>query len=135
MKVVITFGAFDVVHLWHKHYLSEAKKYGNKLITVVARDITIEKIKWKPPLHKEEKRIFDVKKLGISDIVELWHKTDILNSIKKYNPDVIALWYDQTSFIHQLSEYLYKNKLRTTVITIWPYREDIYKSSKIKKII
>jgi cytidyltransferase-like protein len=133
MKIVMTFWAFDVVHPWHRYYLSEAKKHGDRLITTVARDNTIEKIKWKKPLNKENSRLLDVKNLGIADIVELWHETDMLNSIKKYNPDVIVLWYDQTSFIHQLSEYLYKNKLKTTVLTLWPFREDIYKSSKIKK--
>ncbi len=132
MKIVMTFGAFDVVHPWHKYYLSEAKKYGDKLITIVARDNTIEKIKWKKPLHKEKDRLLDIKNLGISDVVELWHKTDMLNAVKEYKPDVIALWYDQNSFIHQLSEFLHKNKLKTAVVTIWAYREDEYKSSKIK---
>ena len=133
MKIVMTFWAFDVVHPWHKYYLSEAKKHGDKLITIIARDNNIEKIKWKMPLYKETTRLLDIQNLGIADIVELWHKTDVLSSIKKHNPDIIVLWYDQASFIHQLSEYLYKNKLKTTVLTIWAYREDIYKSSKIKE--
>jgi FAD synthetase len=133
MRIVMTFWAFDVVHPWHKYYLNEAKKYGDVLVTIVARDNTIENVKWKKPLNREEIRMSDVKNLWISDIVKLWHKTDMLNSIKKYNPDVIALWYDQNSFIHQLSEYLHKNKIKTSVLTIWPYHKEIYKSSKIKK--
>jgi cytidyltransferase-like protein len=34
-----------VVHKGHKYYLKEAKKYGDILITIVARDSTIEKVK------------------------------------------------------------------------------------------
>ncbi len=132
MKIVMTFWAFDIVHPWHKHYLSEAKKYWDKLITIVARNETIEKIKWKKPINDEKKRILDVKNLNLSDIVELWHQKDFLYAVKKYKPDVIAIWYDQTSFIHQLSEFLHKKKLKTSVVTIDSYKENIYKSSKFK---
>lgn len=135
MKIVITFWAFDLVHPWHEYYLSEAKKLWDKLITIIARDETIKKVKWKKPLYSEQNRLLDIKELGISDIVELWHKTDMLNSIKKYKPDIIALWYDQTSFIHQLSEYLHNNKLKTSVVTINTHYADKYKSSKLKQKI
>ena len=133
MKTVMTFGSFDVVHPWHIYYLSEAKKYGDQMITIVARNTTIVKFKWKKPLFDEEKRLNDIKRLNISDIVELWHETDMLHAIKKYKPEVIALWYDQNSFIHHLSEYLLKNKLKTAVVTIDSYKPEIYKSSKFKE--
>ncbi len=132
MKTVITFGAFDFVHPWHIYFLSEAKKYGDILITIVARDKTIEKIKWKPPLNKELKRTQDIKNLWISNIVELGHKTDMMNAIKKYKPDVVAIGYDQNSFIYELSEYLRVNNLKTSVITIDWHKTEIYKSSKLK---
>lgn len=134
MKKVITFGAFDFVHPWHIYFLSEAKKYWDILITIVARDNTIEKIKWKPPLNKELKRVQDIKNLWISDIVELGHKTDMMSAIKKYNPDVVALGHDQNSFIYELSEYLNTNKLKTSVITIDWHKTEIYKSSKLKNL-
>lgn len=132
MKIVMTFWAFDLVHPWHKYYLSEAKKLWDKLITIVARDVTIEKFKWKSPLYTESKRLVDIQKLKLANIVELWDSKDMMSAIKKYQPDVIALGYDQNSFIHQLSEYLLENRLKTTVVTIDPFEADIYKSSKIK---
>ncbi len=131
----MTFWAFDLVHPGHSYYLSEAKKLWNKLITIVARDATIKKVKWHAPLYAEKVRLSDVENLWFSDVTELWDKADILKWIKKYKPDIIALWYDQNSFIHQLSEYLQKNQLKTTIVTIKPYRDDIYKSSKIKNKI
>jgi len=134
MKTVITFWAFDVVHKGHKYYLKEAKKYGDILITIVARDATIEKVKWKKPKNSEKKRLLDVKNMWISDIVEIWHQTDMMSWIKKYKPDVIVLWYDQNSFIYQLSEYLNIHKLKTSVVTIDWYKTNIYKSSKIKNL-
>lgn len=133
MQTVITFWAFDLVHEGHIYYLSEAKKYGTRLVTVVARDSTIEKIKWKKPKFKQEQRIKDIKALNIADIVELGDENDMMWWIKKYKPDTIAIGYDQTSFIHELSEYLMNNNIKSKVLTIKPYKEDIYKSSKIKK--
>lgn len=132
MKIVMTFWAFDIVHDWHKHYLNEAKKYWNQLITIVARDITIEKVKWKKPLNCEEKRFLDIQNLWISDIVELGHKKDMMYAIKKYKPDIIAIWYDQNSFIYELSEYLNIQNLKTSVVTIDWYKVEKYKSSKIR---
>jgi len=134
MKIVMTFWSFDLVHPWHKYYLSEAKKLGEKLITIVAKDSTIKKIKWKSPLYPENKRILDVKQLWISNIVELWHSIDVISWIKKHNPDIIAIGYDQTSFIPQLNDYLQKNNLSIKVISIWAYKENIYKSSKLKNL-
>ena len=57
----------------------------------------------------------------------------MMSAVKKYKPDIIALGYDQNSFIYQLSKYLLENNLKTVVITIDPFEADIYKSSKIKK--
>jgi len=39
-------------------------------------------------------------------------------AIKKYKPDIVAIGYDQNSFIYELSEYLSINKLKTSVVTI-----------------
>ena len=43
MKTVMTFGTFDLAHPGHIFYLNEAKKLGDKLITVIARDANLKK--------------------------------------------------------------------------------------------
>jgi FAD synthetase len=125
--------AFDLVNEWHKFFLGEAKKYWDFLITIVARDKTIQKVKWKAPLNKEQKRLKDIQSLWIADIVELGHQKDMMFAIKKHKPDIVAIGYDQNSFIYELSKFLKENKLKTNVVTIDPYKENIYKSSKLKK--
>jgi len=45
---VLAFGTFDILHPGHEFYLKEAKKHGDILDVVVARDSTVEKIKGKP---------------------------------------------------------------------------------------
>ncbi len=42
---VMTFGTFDMFHPGHEYYLSEARKLGDTLITIVARDVTVTRIK------------------------------------------------------------------------------------------
>ena len=68
---ILTFGAFDLVHEGHRYYLEEARKYGNTLITIVARDANIEKIKGKKSLYDEQKRLTDVENIKIADRVIL----------------------------------------------------------------
>ncbi|HLC71304.1 MAG TPA: adenylyltransferase/cytidyltransferase family protein, partial [Candidatus Nanoarchaeia archaeon] len=38
MKTVMCFGTFDILHPGHLHYLQQAKKYGDYLMVVIARD-------------------------------------------------------------------------------------------------
>ena len=57
MKTVMCAGTFDTIHPGHLYFLSEAKKYGDKLIVVVARDETSEKMKGKKPTRNILNRI------------------------------------------------------------------------------
>lgn len=132
---VLTFGTFDLVHDGHLYYLSNAKKYWDNLVTIVARDKSVQKFKGKSPLYSEEKRINDVENFQVSDIVELGHESDYFACIKRHNPKVICLGYDQKSANVWLQKYLDENNLTITIVILPPYRENELKSSilKIKK--
>ncbi|MBS3101431.1 adenylyltransferase/cytidyltransferase family protein, partial [Candidatus Woesearchaeota archaeon] len=67
MKKVMCAGTFDIIHPGHLFYLSEAKKYGDKLVVVVARDNTSEKFKGRKPAHNERERLEAVRTLEIVD--------------------------------------------------------------------
>ncbi|MHA1679090.1 MAG: adenylyltransferase/cytidyltransferase family protein, partial [Promethearchaeota archaeon] len=56
-KKVLCFGTFDILHPGHVSFLKQARKYGNYLVVVVARDENVKKIKGKYPLDNELKRI------------------------------------------------------------------------------
>lgn len=128
----MTFWTFDIVHPGHVHFLQQAKSHGDRLITIVARDVNVQKFKWAAPLHKEEQRLHDIQQLHIADIVELGHEHDYFFAIKKYAPEVIALGYDQTYLVKELSEFLYTNWYKTEVVTIESFGPDEHKSSIIK---
>jgi FAD synthetase len=103
------------------------------LITIVARDANVLKFKGQAPLHHENKRVQDIKDLNIADLVELGHEHDYFFAIKKYKPEVIALGYDQTYLVKELSEFLYNNEYKTELITIEGFGPDEHKSSIIKR--
>ncbi|MBI2654280.1 FAD synthase [Candidatus Woesearchaeota archaeon] len=133
MKKVMCAGTFDIIHPGHLYYLSEAKKYGDKLIVVVARDDTSETFKGKKPVHNEKGRLEQVRMLKIVDEAVLGHLGNIFNIIEEIKPDVICLGYDQNVQKQELEEELNKRGLKAEVIRINSYMPNLYKSSKMKK--
>ena len=84
MKKVIAFGSFDILHEGHKHYLNEAKGYGDYLIVVVARDSNILRFKGRKPRNDENYRLEQVKKLELVDEAVLGHKEDIFEGFEEF---------------------------------------------------
>ena len=133
MKLVMCAGTFDKIHPGHLYYLSEAKKHGNKLVVVVARDETSEKMKGKKPVHDEKKRLENIRSLEIVNEAVLGRQGNIFNIIGEIKPDVICLGYDQKVQKNELEEELKKRNIKCDVVRIGSYMPQIYKSSKIGK--
>lgn len=130
-KLVMVFGTFDKIHAWHEDFLNQAKKYGNFLVAVIARDTNVIRFKSKPPVNDELTRQQNLQKLWIADEVLLWDENNPYLLISQHKPDVICIWYDQNSFNDLLADFLHKNWFKTKVQTLKPYFPDKYKSSKI----
>jgi len=130
---ILTFWTFDYVHKWHEDFLRQAKKYWDKLITVVATNKNVEKFKWKPPIYNIFERIEHIRNLDICDEIVGWEENSPLKCIEKYSPKVICLWYDQKWFSGLLKEHIEKNNLNIEIIRLKAFKEDIYKSSLIKE--
>jgi len=126
MTKVMVFGTFDIIHPGHIYFLKESKKYGDELIIVVARDTNVMILKGHESKFSEAKRVEKIKKLGLGNIVMLGDKKDYFKVIEKNDPDIICLGYDQGT--HQVEKKFPKIKF----IKIEPYKEHIYKSSKLK---
>jgi FAD synthetase len=71
MKLVLTFGTFDYLHPGHKFYLRQAKKKGDYLVTVIARDLNVLQQKGECPDRNEEQRLEMLWKTKIPDLVVL----------------------------------------------------------------
>jgi FAD synthetase len=132
LKIVMAFGTFDVFHAGHEHFLKQAKKLGDELIVVIAKDNTVKNVKAEYPHEDEKQRMTKVKNSEIADKVVLGYDDDKYKVIKKYKPHVIALGYDQFVFTYKLNKMIIDESMNTEIIRLESYQPDIYKSSLIK---
>lgn len=132
-KRVLVFGTFDLIHPGHIHFLKKAKKHGNELVVIVARDETVKKIKGQDPLYDEDQRKEAVEYLGIADKVSLGNRVDKYGVVRRFSPDIIALGYDQKHFVDGLSRIIEKLEKKPKIVRIKAYKPKKYKSSILKK--
>lgn len=138
--VVLATGTFDLLHYGQVYYLTEAKKAGGKnakLIVVVARDGTVEKLKGSRPIIPEDQRRAVVEALKVVDGAILGREElDMLGIIESVKPDMIAVGHDQTYIEEELRRCVTERGLRIQIVKIGRFgEEDINSSSKIKRKI
>ena len=132
MKKVMAFGSFDILHKGHEAYLKEAKGYGDYLIVIVARDENIIRFKGRKPKNDENSRLGQIKKLNFVDEAVLGRKGNIFDVLEEFKPDIVCLGYDQKTVEEEkLREELEKRNIQAEIARAKPYKEDVYKSSKL----
>ena len=133
MKKVMVFGVFDLLHPGHVSFLKQAKKLGSFLIVSVARDVNVKKIKGKPPVFPEKKRVEILKRMKLANKIVLGGLKDPMEHIKKESPDIIALGYDQKTYVDDLIAQLRKRGLKTKVIRLRSFKPEVFKSTILRK--
>lgn len=101
LKVVLTSGSFDMVHVGHARYLEKAKEYGDVLIVGVDSDMKVKKRKGESrPVVPEEERVQMLAHLRSVDILTLKHPDEPKwELIKRLKPDTLIVTqetYDDT---------------------------------------
>ncbi len=134
-KKVMMFGTFDILHAGHLHIFKEAKKKGDELIAIVARDKNVIKIKRHKPFHNEAERKKILEHIDYIDKVFLGDIEDIYKTIRQIKPDVILLGYDQKTFVDGLRGELKRVSPKTKVLRLKPYKSGSYKTKKIKEYL
>ena len=120
--------------------MAQLKKAGgdnSKLIVIVARDRTVEKLKGAKPVFPEEQRRALVESLKIVDEAILGYEDlDMLRVIEKVKPDIIALGYDEEEVERELRKLIAEKSLDVKVVRVTRFgEEDLVSSSKIKRKI
>lgn len=135
-KLVLVGGTFDLIHPGHIFFLDNAKKFGDVLIVIVARDTTVKKLK-RAPVIPENQRLDVVSALKPVDFAILGkEKEDFTEIVKEIKPDIIVLGPNQIHDISELKEKLQKSSLKTEVIKLDKFKKNTLCSTKqiIKKI-
>ena len=134
MRRVIAFGTFDLLHEGHRFFLREAKKLGNELVVVVARDSTVEAVKGQKPDHSERGRLSAVEKLSFVDRAVLGMDFgQRFKVVKEIRPDVVAMGYDQEPGDEEVLKGLEKAGVQAGIVRIPSFKEHKFKTSIIKK--
>jgi len=139
-KVVLASGVFDLLHIGHVRFLEDAKKAGGpnaKLVVIIAKDTTVERIKGRTPIMSEDQRLALVESLKVVDEAVMGYEgLDIGEVIDKIKPDVIALGWDQEEMENQVKAYAKPHKVAIKVVRIGKYAQNaLDSSSKIRQKI
>lgn len=133
MRLVLAFGTFDVFHPGHAAYLHQAASLGDSLVVIIARDTNVLKIKNRLPRQNEAMRRKAVQAFlrqeEISGKAILGLKGNRLAVLKKYQPQVIALGYDQPIDLKLLRKELRLINLDAKIKRLAPCQPEKYKSS------
>jgi rfaE bifunctional protein nucleotidyltransferase chain/domain len=95
-RIVLTGGCFDILHIGHVRFLSEAKTMGDYLIVLLESDGKVKELKGKSrPVFVQEERAEMLSALGSVDLVVLLPMTqndrDYLDLVMDIKPDIIAV--------------------------------------------
>ncbi|MDI6917317.1 MAG: FAD synthase [Thermoplasmatales archaeon] len=135
MVRVMASGVFDILHPGHIYYLQEAKKLGDELVVVVAKDSTVRQQKHEP-ITSEDMRLAMVKALKPVDKAVLGYENDRYRIVEELKPDIIAVGYDQNHDEEKIKNDLKKRGLNIKVVRMPELALDLSGTRKIiRKII
>lgn len=90
-KVVFTNGCFDILHVGHARYLSDARQLGDILIVGLNSDASVRGLKGPDrPIQDERDRAELLSFLGSVDYVVIFDQETPANLIEKVKPDVLV---------------------------------------------
>lgn len=131
MNKILMVGAFDILHPGHLQAIKEAKKLGDYLTIVIARDQNILRLKGHLPYYNEKTRVKNLRNFKIANEVILGDLEDKLKVIRVEKPDIIVMGYDQKP----APELIFGiKKLGVKIVRLTSFRSEIFKSSKLHSI-
>ena len=122
VKVVMTGGVFDILHLGHVYTLEKARKMGDALVVVVAHDSTVRRRKGRQPVHTAKRRAELLEKLRCVDLALVGDAKDKEAIVRRVRPDVVVFGYDQKADaklearVRKVREHLNENVFKTSRI-------------------
>jgi len=95
--IAATNGCFDILHIGHVRYLSQAKAFADVLIVLVNSDKSVKKLKGETrPLNGENDRAEVLEALKSVDYTVIFDENSPIELLLKVKPDVYAKGGDYT---------------------------------------
>ncbi len=134
MKKIVVFGTFDPLHPGHEFLFREARKMGDYLLVVVARDATISIEKQRQHHMGEQERLQAVQKNPYVDEAVLGDEDPTSYTLlKNLEFDVLALGYDQRPSDEEVWAILGTiGKPNVKMVRLPAYKPEQYKSSLMR---
>jgi rfaE bifunctional protein nucleotidyltransferase chain/domain len=96
-KIILTNGAFDLLHVGHIRYLRAAKQLGGKLVVAINSDESVRALKGDGrPIFPENERAEIIAALSDVDAVVIFPERDVRALIREIRPDIHAKGTDYT---------------------------------------
>ncbi len=88
-KIVFVSGSYDVLHIGHSRFVEQAALEGDVLVVGIPSDDALRKLKGVGrPVMSENSRAYVLAHLDIVDHVVIFPEVDVLETLKKLQPDV-----------------------------------------------
>ncbi|MFZ6036539.1 MAG: M15 family metallopeptidase [Patescibacteria group bacterium] len=128
MKKVLVTGTFDLLHPGHYRLLQSAKRLGDFLTVVIARDETVKRVKGYNPFFTQADRVQNMRALGIAHRVIPGGSGDKLSVIASERPDIICLGYDQHAFTDDLEKKLTARGFTPRIVRIRRFSAGMFRT-------
>jgi len=130
MKKVMVFGVFDGLHDGHREFLKQARKLGDYLVIVLARDQAVEQLKGRTPrMDLAERFALLTEEDGVDQVMIGDEKHGTWEVVKAERPDIVALGYDQHALKADLERHLKSVDPKPEVVVLDAHRPDELHSS------
>ena len=96
----------------------QAKKLGDVLVAVVARDATVRRRKGRDPIVSEEERRKVLSAIRYVDVAMLGSESNIYDTLEKVSPDIVALGYDQYHREEEIAREAERRGIRLSVVRL-----------------
>ena len=111
MKIVITFGTYDLFHIGHHNILKRAKEYGDTLIVGISTDNLNYKKKQKYPVYSQDERKTIINSVKYVDDVFFEESLEQKREyILKYKADILIMgddWKDKFNEFSDICQVIY----------------------------
>lgn len=133
MTTVVVFGTFDGIHPGHESLFEQARRHGDRLVAIVARDEVVEHFKGRRPVRDLVSRLDALRGL-VDDAVagDEVAEQGSYSVLAALHPDVVAFGYDQPELRKDFeSQEAFRDRVKT--VTLEPFKPEIYKSSLLRR--